>query len=173
MAADRFGPNSAEVERFLERLGSLTPAEWEAIQTAAPPIGSAPEIELSAAPDYFAAFLAATKAAKSEAFPGSETAYFDAMRIAHHRAATIVAGLAGVARLAPRRAAIAEGDDPEAILQLMAEEFENETWERAVNACMIAAGALVVQHSVSADSHTALLRPVAFILDGRSDQGAA
>jgi hypothetical protein len=160
MAADRFGPNSAEVERFLERLGSLTPAQWETIQAAAPPVGSAPEIELSSAPDYFAAFLAATKAAKSNVFPGSETAYFDAMRVAHHRAATIVAGLAGVARLARRPTAVPEADDPEAILQLMAEEFENETWERAINACMIAAGALVVMDWLGSSARAALLTPV-------------
>jgi hypothetical protein len=161
VAQARFGPNTQEVERFLERLKGLDRAQWQAIQKAAPEAGAVPEHEVSAAPEYFQALAAAAKLAKSGIFPGSETAFFEAMRVAHHRAETLVAGLGGVARLHPSTAAArVEGDDPEAILRLMAEEFENETWERAINACMIAAGALVVGQALPAGSRRILLHPI-------------
>lgn len=157
----RFGPNTMEVERFLERLNTLDRAQWQAIQKAAPEAGAIPEHDVSAAPEYFQAFARAVEAAKSTVFPGSETAFFEAMRAAHHRAETLVAGLGGVARLHRSTTVIyAKGDDPEAILQLMAEEFENETWERAVNACMIAAGALVLQAHLDEVGFEVLVAPV-------------
>jgi hypothetical protein len=158
----RFGPNTMEVERFLERLNTLDRAQWQAIQKAAPEAGAIPEHDVSAAPEYFQAFARAVQAAKSTVFPGSETAFFEAMRAAHHRAETLVAGLGGVARLHRSTTVIyAKGDDPEAILQLMAEEFENETWERAVNACMIAAGALVVRQGLQDGTFSTLVAPIA------------
>ncbi|HYM49528.1 MAG TPA: hypothetical protein VET65_03035, partial [Candidatus Limnocylindrales bacterium] len=92
MADARFGPNTGEVERFLERLEALDRAQWQGILKAAPEAGALPEHEVSAAPEYFGALAAAARLAKSAVFPGSETAFFEAMRVAHHRAETIVAG---------------------------------------------------------------------------------
>ena len=161
MAQPRFGPNSKEVERFLDRLGRLDRKQWQAIQEAAPDAGAVPEHDVSASPEYFQALSRAARLAKSGVFRGSESAFYDAMRITHHQAETLVAGLGGIARLhRATSTAQVEGDDPEAILRLMAEEFENETWERAVNACMIAAGALVLRRSLSERDFQVLYHPV-------------
>src|SRR5207245_5101534 len=114
-----------------------------------------------ASPEYFQALSRAARLAKSGVFRGSESAFYDAMRITHHQAETLVAGLGGIARLhRATSTAQVEGDDPEAILRLMAEEFETETWERAVNACMIAAGALVLRRSLSERDFQVLYHPV-------------
>ena len=121
-----------------------------------------PEHDVMVAPEYFSALSRAARLAKSGVFRGSESAFYDAMRLTHHQAETLVAGLGGTARLHPAgSSAQVEGDDPEAILRLMAEEFENETWERAVNACMIAAGALVVRRVLSHRDFSVLYGPLA------------
>ena len=149
MASGRFGPNSAAVEAFLERLDSLTPAEWEQVVEAAPGIGALPDLEVSMAPEYFKAFDAAAKAAKSAVFAGSETAFYDAMHTAQERAGENAfkrpreqpveagASLPGE-RLKPEAEA-------EAISRLALEGFEEEAWRRATNAAMVAASALVVR----------------------------
>lgn len=165
MTQARFGPNTRAVERFFDRLTALDRGQWQAIQKAAPEAGALPEHDVSAAPDYFQALARAAQVAKSGAFPGSETAFYEAMRVAHHQAATLVAGLGGIARLHRSTAAArAEADDPEAILRLMAGEFENETWERAVNATMIAAGALVVRQALADGDFERLYRPLDQVL---------
>jgi len=78
----RFGPNTDQVDAFLERLRRLNPSDWERVIEAAPGVGAIPDLEVSLSPDYFKALQAATRAAKSEVFPGSESAFFDAMRTA-------------------------------------------------------------------------------------------
>jgi hypothetical protein len=158
----RFGPNSQKVESFLDRLSQLTPKQWNQVQRRSPSSGSVPELEVAAAPRYFQAFRIAAQAAKANVFAGSETAFFDAMRTAYRQATTVVNGLGGTAR---KRPALALGrkpetDDPEAILDQMADEFENETWAQAVHACMIAAGALVMRGSVDERDFTTLWLPL-------------
>ena len=165
MTQARFGPNSKEVEHFLDRLTALDRTQWQAIQKAAPQAGALPEHDVLTAPDYFQALARAAQLAKSGVFRGSESAFYDALRVTHHQAQTLVAGLGGVARLHPSTAAArAEADDPESILRLMAGEFENETWERAVNACMIAAGALVVRRALSDGDFERLYGPLDQVL---------
>jgi hypothetical protein len=170
VASGRFGPNSAVVEAFLARLTSLTPAEWEQVVEAAPGIGALPDLEVSMAPEYFKAFDAAAKAAKSAVFPGSETAFYDAMRTAQERAGENAfkrpreqpveagASLAGE-RLNP------EGE-AEAISRLALEGFEEEAWRRAVNAVVVAAGALVTRQWLEPYQFELLHAPVAKIRRG-------
>ena len=55
----RFGPNTAEVEAFLERLRRLTPDEWDRVKDAAPALGAIPDLEVSQSPEYFKALEAA------------------------------------------------------------------------------------------------------------------
>jgi hypothetical protein len=154
VASGRFGPNTAAVEAFLKRLTTLTAAEWEQVVEAAPGIGALPDLEVSMAPEYFKAFDAAARAAKSGVFPGSETAFYDAMRTAQERAGENAfkrphqqpveagASLPGE-RLNP------EGE-AEAISRLALEGFEEEAWRRATNAAMVAVGALVVRGWIGA-----------------------
>ena len=85
MGDNRFGPNSAEVEAFFERLRRMTPADWESVVEAAPGVGAIPDLEVSLSPAYFKALEVATRAAKSDVFPGSESAFFDAMRRMYQR----------------------------------------------------------------------------------------
>lgn len=162
MARGKYGPNSRQVESFLKTLSGLTPQQWEQIQEAAPPAGSLPELELAFSPDYFRAADAAVKLAKSNVFPGSETACFDAMRQAHQQ----VSGVGQ--RLMPE--ALSEGSresqlgfegNPEAITELMSHEFSGESWQRAATAAMIAIGALVVRDWMPSDEFLALYRPFA------------
>src|SRR2546421_551678 len=82
MADDRFGPNTAEVEVLFDRFRRLTPEEWERMATAAPGVGAIPDLEVRQSPEYFKALEVATRIAKSEVFPGSESAFYDAMRTA-------------------------------------------------------------------------------------------
>jgi hypothetical protein len=115
------------------------------------------------APEYFKAFDAAAKAAKSAVFPGSETAFYDAMRTAQERAGENAfkrphqqpveagASLPGE-RLNP------EGE-AEAISRLALEGFEDEAWRRATNAAMVAAGALVVRDWVPTENFDPLVGP--------------
>ncbi|HEY4871892.1 MAG TPA: hypothetical protein VIJ03_08340, partial [Candidatus Dormibacteraeota bacterium] len=79
---ERFGPNTVEVEAFLDRLRRLTPDEWERVTTAAPGVGAIPDLEIRQSPEYFKALESATRLAKSQVFPGSESAFYDAMRTA-------------------------------------------------------------------------------------------
>src|SRR5713226_2188305 len=82
VADDGFGPNTAKVEAFLNRLRQLTPDEWDRVAKAAPGIGAIPDLEVKQSPEYFKALETATRVAKSGVFPGSESAFYDAMRTA-------------------------------------------------------------------------------------------
>src|SRR5260370_8230863 len=82
VADDGFGPNTAKVEAFLDRLRHLTPDEWERVAKAAPGVGAIPDLEVKQSPEYFKALEAATRVAKSRVFPGSESAFYEAMRVA-------------------------------------------------------------------------------------------
>ncbi|HYY46586.1 MAG TPA: hypothetical protein VE951_05960, partial [Candidatus Angelobacter sp.] len=82
MSDRRFGPNTAQVEKFLDRLRRLTPSEWDQVMEASPTVGSIPDLEVEQAPEYFTALQAATQLAKRNVFPGSESAFYDAMRTA-------------------------------------------------------------------------------------------
>ncbi len=134
---ERFGPNTAEVEAFLERLRRLTPHE---------------------------SLEAASRVAKSQVFPGSESAFFDAMRTAQ-----LVADAsafqpssrpepAGTAVVDERLPPDAEAD---AIIRIMSTAYEEESWRRVMNACMVAAGALVVRKALPAKEFTILFAPFA------------
>jgi hypothetical protein len=162
---ERFGPNTAEVEAFLERLRRLTPDEWDRVKDAAPPLGAVPDLEVSQSPEYFKALEAATRVAKSEVFPGSESAFFDAMRTAQ-----LVADAsafqpstrpepAGSTVVDERLAPDAEAD---AIIRIMSTAYEEESWRRVMNACMVAAGALVLHKSLAAKDFKILFAPFSF-----------
>jgi len=163
---ERFGPNTAEVEAFLERLRRLTPGEWDRVKDAAPALGAIPDLEVSQSPEYFKALEAATRVAKSEVFPGSESAFFDAMRTAQ-----LVADAsafqpstrpepAGSTVVDERLAPDAEAD---AIIRIMSTAYEEESWRRVMNACMVAAGALVVRSFLPAQEFRTLHGPFASI----------
>jgi hypothetical protein len=149
VADERFGPNTAQVEAFLDRLRRMTPREWEQVTEASPGIGAVPELEVKQAPDYFQALDTATRLAKSGVFPGSEAAFYDAMRTAQ-----IVADSSAFqpsTRLEPAGSTIAEDvalspdAEAEAITRLMSTAYEEESWRRVMNASMVAAGALVLR----------------------------
>jgi len=159
---DRFGPNTAEVEAFLDRLRGMTPAQWEAVTKAAPGIGAIPDLEIKQSPDYFKALEVATRVAKSNVFPGSESAFFDAMRTAQLAADASV--FQPSTRPEPASSAVVdEGLPPdaeaEAITRIMSTAYEEESWRRVMNACMIAAGALVVRQAISAETFKQLYTP--------------
>ena len=162
MARGKFGPNSRQVEAFLKALNGLTPQQWELIQEAAPPAGSIPDLELAFSPDYFRAAEAAVKLAKRNVFPGSETAYFDALRQAHQQVSQAAQSLMPEALTgASREARLAFEGDPEAITELMSHEFSGESWQRAATAAMLAAGALVIRDWMRSEEFLALYRPFA------------
>src|SRR5437667_320534 len=147
VGGERFGPNTAEVEAFLHRLGRLTSAEWDAVMEAAPGVGAIPDLEIRQSPEYFQALDAATRVAKSEVFPGSESAFYDAMRTAQ-----LVADASAFqpsTRPEPASAVVDERLPPdaeaEAVIRIMSTAYEEESWRRVMNACMVAAGALVVR----------------------------
>jgi len=158
----RFGPNTAEVEAFLERLRRLTPAEWDRVKDAAPPLGAVPDLEVSQSPGYFKALEAATRVAKSEVFPGSESAFFDAMRTAQ-----LVADASAFqpsTRPEPAGSTVvderlAPDAEAEAIIRIMSTAYEEESWRRVMNACMVAAGALVVRTALPAGDFKTLFAP--------------
>ena len=164
MGDDRFGPNTAEVEAFLERLRRLTPAEWEQVTRASPGIGAIPDLEIKQSPEYFKALDVATRAAKSNVFQGSESAFYDAMRTAQ-----LVADASAFqpsTRPEPASSAVVdEGLPPdaeaEAITRIMSTAYEEESWRRVMNACMVAAGALVVKNDVPRETFSSLIRPFA------------
>ena len=164
MGDERFGPNTAEVEAFLERLRRLTPAEWEQVTNASPGVGAIPDLEIEQSPEYFKALDAATRVAKSEVFPGSESAFYDAMRTAQ-----LVADASAFqpsTRPEPASSTVVdEGLPPdaelEAITRIMSTAYEEESWRRVMNACMVAAGALVMKSFIDLRSFRTLFEPVA------------
>ena len=166
MGDERFGPNTAEVEAFFDRLRRLSPAEWERVTSAAPGIGANPDLEIEQSPEYFKALDAATRLAKSEVFPGSESAFYDAMRTAQ-----LVADASAFqpsTRPEPASSAVVdEGLPPdaeaEAITRIMSTAYEEESWRRVMNACMVGAGALVVRDFISQRQFQALYVPFARI----------
>jgi hypothetical protein len=164
VADARFGPNTAEVEAFLERLRRLTPAQWELVTGAAPGSGANPDLEIRESPEYFQALEAATRMAKSEVFSGSEAAFYDAMRTAQ-----LVADASTFqpsTRPEPASSAVVdEGLPPdaeaEAITRIMSTAYEEESWRRVMNACMVAAGALVVRKALPGRAFKQLFAPFA------------
>src|SRR5437773_6858809 len=165
MAVKRFGPNTAEVEALLDRFRRLTPQEWERVAEAAPGVGAIPDLEVTQAPEYFKALEVATRIAKSEVFPGSESAFYDAMRTAQ----LVADASAFQPSTRPEPASSTVVDDerlsPEAqddaITRIMSTAYEEESWRRVMNACMIAAGALVVRQVLPAEEFRTLFAPFA------------
>jgi hypothetical protein len=163
---ERFGPNTAEVEAFLDRLRRLTPGEWEWVTNASPGIGAIPDLEVKQSPEYFKALDAATRLAKSQVFPGSESAFYDAMRTAQ-----LVADASAFqpsTRPEPASSAVVDerlAPDAEAaaIIRIMSTAYEEESWRRVMNASMVAAGALVVRRFLSGEEFRTLYRPFARI----------
>ena len=159
----RFGPNTAEVEAFFDRLRHLTPSEWEQLTNAAPGAGAIPDLEIKQSPEYFKAFEAATRLAKSEVFPGSESAFYDAMRTAQ----LVADASAYQPSTRPEQAGSAvvdeEGLSPEAqadaITRIMSTAYEEESWRRVMNACMVAAGALVIRDFLPGEQFATLYLP--------------
>jgi hypothetical protein len=159
----RFGPNTAQVEKFLDRLRRLTPSEWDQVMEASPTVGSIPDLEVEQAPEYFTALQAATQLAKRNVFPGSESAFYDAMRTAQlvadasafqpsTRPEPAGSTVVDEARLSPE--AEAEG-----ISRIMSTAYEEESWRRVMNACMVAAGALVVKDWLAPADYATLYGP--------------
>src|SRR6059058_826646 len=165
MVIERFGPNTAEVEALLDRLRRLTPQEWERVAEAAPGVGAIPDLEVKQSPEYFKALEVATRIAKSEVFPGSESAFYDAMRTAQ----LVADASAFQPSTRPEPASSTVVDDerlsPEAqddaITRIMSTAYEEESWRRVMNACMIAAGALVVRQVLPAEEFRTLFAPFA------------
>jgi hypothetical protein len=165
VGVERFGPNTAEVEAFLDRLRRLTLAEWEAVMKAAPGVGAIPDLEIRQSPEYFQALDTATRVAKSQIFPGSESAFYDAMRTAQ----LVADASAFQPSTRPEPASSAVVDDErlspeaqaEAITRIMSTAYEEESWRRVMNACMIAAGALVVRRALPVEQFKTLFGPFA------------
>ena len=164
MGDNRFGPNTAEVEAFFTRLRRMSPSDWEAVVEASPGVGAVPDLEVSLSPAYFKALEAATRAAKSDVFPGSESAFFDAMRTAQQVADSSefqpstrpepAASVVVDERLSPDQEA-------EALTRIMSTAYEEESWRRVMNACMVAAGALVMKDALQAHDFSFLVAPFA------------
>jgi len=160
VAGERFGPNTAQVDAFLDRLRRLTLPEWEAVMKAAPGVGAIPDLEIRQSPEYFKALDSATRVAKREVFPGSESAFYDAMRTAQ----LVADASAFQPSTRPEPASSTVVDDerlsPEAqddaITRIMSTAYEEESWRRVMNACMIAAGALVVRQVLPAEEFRTL-----------------
>src|SRR2546429_5209182 len=74
MAESRFGPNSKEVERFLDRLGRLERKQWQAIQEAAPEAGAGPQPDGTPAPKDLPAPRPAAPKAQRCVFLGPQSA---------------------------------------------------------------------------------------------------
>ena len=164
MAEERFGPNTAEVEALFERLRRLTPGQWERVANAAPGVGAIPDLEVKQSPEYFKALEAATRIAKSGVFPGSESAFYDAMRTAQ-----LVADASAFqpsTRPEPASSMVVDERLPpdaeaEAIIRMMSTAYEEESWRRVMNACMVAAGALVVRDWLTPGGYQLLWQPLA------------
>jgi hypothetical protein len=164
VADERFGPNTAEVEALFERLRRLTPDEWERVANAAPGVGAIPDLEVKQSPEYFKALEAATRIAKSDVFPGSESAFYDAMRTAQ-----LVADASAFqpsTRPEPASSTVVDERLPpdaeaDAIIRIMSTAYEEESWRRVMNACMVAAGALVVRDWLTPGGYQLLWQPLA------------
>jgi len=160
---ERFGPNTAEVEALFERLRRLTPDEWERVAKAAPGVGAVPDLEVKQSPEYFKALETATRIAKRDVFPGSESAFYDAMRTAQ-----LVADASEFqpsTRPEPASSTVVDERLPpdaeaEAIIRMMSTAYEEESWRRVMNACMVAAGALVVRDWMTPSLYQILWRPM-------------
>jgi len=167
---ERFGPNTVEVEAFLDRLRRLTPDEWERVTTAAPGVGAIPDLEIRQSPEYFKALESATRLAKSQVFPGSESAFYDAMRTAQ-----LVADASAFqpsTRPEPAGSAVVDERLPpdaeaDAISRIMSTAYEEESWRRVMNACMVAAGALVMRASIPARDFATLYAPFKTLVPGK------
>lgn len=163
MAVKRFGPNTDEVEALFNRLRRLTPEEWEQMANAAPGVGAVPDLEVRQSPEYFRALEVATRIAKSDVFPGSESAFYDAMRTAQ-----LVADASAFqpsTRPEPASSTVVDDRLPpdaeaEAIIRMMSTAYEEESWRRVMNACMVAAGALVVRDWMTPRVYELLWRPM-------------
>jgi hypothetical protein len=163
MADEKFGPNTAQVEALFDRLRRLTPDEWERVARAAPGVGAIPDLEVKQSPEYFKALEAATRIAKSEVFPGSESAFYDAMRTAQ-----LVADASAFqpsTRPEPASSTVVDERLPpdaeaEAIIRMMSTAYEEESWRRVMNACMVAAGALVVRDWLTPGGYQLLWQPM-------------
>jgi hypothetical protein len=162
VADQRFGPNTAQVEAFLDRIRRLPPDEWERITQAAPGIGAIPDLEIKQSPEYFKALEAATRLAKSAVFPGSESAFYDAMRTAQ----LVADASAFQPSTRPEPAAIVDEErlspeaEADAITRIMSTAYEEEAWRRVMNACMVAAGALVLRSFLDREAFRRLYEPV-------------
>jgi hypothetical protein len=164
VADERFGPNTAKVEALFERLRRLTPDEWERVAEAAPGVGAIPDLEVKQSPEYFNALEAATRIAKSDVFPGSESAFYDAMRTAQ-----LVADASAFqpsTRPEPASSTVVDERLPpdaeaDAIIRMMSTAYEEESWRRVMNACMVAAGALVVRDWLTPGGYQLLWQPLA------------
>ncbi|HET9847099.1 MAG TPA: hypothetical protein VFR68_00910 [Candidatus Dormibacteraeota bacterium] len=163
----RFGPNTAQVNRFLDRLRRLTARDWEELREASPSAGSNPDLEVEQAPEYFKALQEATRLAKSNVFSGSESAFYDAMRTAQ-----LVADASAFqpsTRPEPAGSAVAEDArlspeaEAEGISRIMSTAYEEESWRRVMNACMVAAGALVVSKWLPRREFDTLLAPMRIV----------
>jgi hypothetical protein len=167
---ERFGPNTVAVETFLDRLSRLTPGEWERVMNASPGIGAIPDLEVKQSPEYFKALDVATRLAKSQVFPGSESAFYDAMRTAQ-----LVADASAFqpsTRPEPASSAVVDERLPpdaadDAITRIMSTAYEEESWRRVMNACMVAACALVVRGSIPARDFATLYAPFETLPPGR------
>jgi hypothetical protein len=163
VADDRFGPNTAEVEALFDRLRRMTPQEWERVARAAPGVGAIPDLEVEQSPEYFKALEAATRIAKSGVFPGSESAFYDAMRTAQ----LVADSSAFQPSTRPEPASTTAVDErlppdaeAEAIIRTMSTAYEEESWRRVMNTCMVAAGALVVRDWITPSLYQLLWQPM-------------
>src|SRR6184192_472359 len=155
VGGEMFGPNTAEVEAFLHRLGRLTSAEWDAVMEAAPGVGAIPDLEIRQSPEYFQALDTATRVAKSEGFPGSESTFYDAMRTAQ----LVADASAFQPSTRPEPAGSPEAHE-DAITRIMSTAYEEESWRRVMNACMLAAGALVLKSFLKREDFKTLYGPL-------------
>jgi hypothetical protein len=164
MTVKKYGPNTAQVEALFARLRRLTPEEWERVAKAAPGVGAVPDLEVQQSPEYFQALEVATRIAKSNVFPGSESAFYDAMRTAQ-----LVADASAFqpsTRPEPAGSAVVDerlspDAEAEAITRMMSTAYEEESWRRVMNACMVAAGALVVRDWMTPRVYQLLAEPLA------------
>src|SRR5437763_12663943 len=160
----RFGPNTVEVEACLDRLRRLNLAEWEEVMEGAPGVGAIPDLEIRQSPEYFQALDKATRVAKSQIFPGSESAFYDAMRTAQ-----LVADASAFqpsTRPEPASSAVVDDErlspeaEAEAITRIMSTAYEEESGRRVMNASIIAAGALGARRALPVEQYETSLAPV-------------
>src|SRR5205814_869577 len=136
---------------------------FTSLMEAAPGVGAIPDLEIRQSPEYFQALDTATRVAKSQIFPGSESAFYDAMRTAQ-----LVADASAFqpsTRPEPASSAVVDDErlspeaEAEAITRIMSTAYEEESWRRVMNACMLAAGALVLKSFLSREDFKTLYGP--------------